>query len=438
MRVRTHLRSFLSCKRGNVAITFALAIIPIIGGIGAAIDYSRAAAVRTSMQAALDATALATSKTAANLSAAQLTQQATNYFKATFNRPEARAVKIAASYTSTATTSSVTVTGIAQINTDFMGIIGVNSINIGGLAKTVWGITRLRVALVLDNTGSMADAGKMNALKTATKNLLTQLHSAAAAPDDIYVSIIPFAKDVAVDTSNYNATWIDWTDWEAANGTCADSGGWQESKKKAKCKKWNSADRTTWNGCITDRGLPTGPAPGNYDTNALAPTASVAGSLFPAEQYAACPQPAMGLNNNWSAMTRLVNAMRPNGNTNQGIGLAWGWLSLMGGGPFTVPTSNYKSSEVIILLTDGLNTENRWYSNQSSIDAREKITCDNVKAAHITIYAIQVNTANDPTSTLLQNGASDSKKFFLLKTASQIVSVFQQIGADLSQLRLSQ
>ena len=30
-----------------------------------------------------------------------------------------------------------------------------------------WGTSRLRVALVLDNTGSMADAGKMTALKTA-------------------------------------------------------------------------------------------------------------------------------------------------------------------------------------------------------------------------------------------------------------------------------
>jgi len=31
------------------------------------------------------------------------------------------------------------------------------------------GTSRLRVALVLDNTGSMADAGKMTALKTAAK-----------------------------------------------------------------------------------------------------------------------------------------------------------------------------------------------------------------------------------------------------------------------------
>ena len=40
-------------------------------------------------------------------------------------------------------------------------------------------------------------------------------------PGDIYVSIVPFAKDVNVGASNYNAAWIDWTDWDADNGTCS-------------------------------------------------------------------------------------------------------------------------------------------------------------------------------------------------------------------------
>src|SRR3954469_5097830 len=47
---------------GNVAIMFALAIIPIFGAVGAAVDYSRASSARTAMQAALDSTALMLSK----------------------------------------------------------------------------------------------------------------------------------------------------------------------------------------------------------------------------------------------------------------------------------------------------------------------------------------------------------------------------------------
>ncbi len=107
--------------------------------------------------------------------------------------------------------------------------------------------------------------------------------------------------------------------------------------------------------------------------------------------------------------------------------------------PFTVPAEdpNYNYSKVIILLTDGLNTQDRWYSSSSLIDAREQSTCDNIKAAGITIYAIQVNTGGDPTSTLLQNCASSSNKFFLLTSATQIVTAFGQIGTALTNLRLA-
>ena len=38
---------------------FALAIIPVIGFVGASVDYSRANTIKAGMQSALDATALA-------------------------------------------------------------------------------------------------------------------------------------------------------------------------------------------------------------------------------------------------------------------------------------------------------------------------------------------------------------------------------------------
>lgn len=65
-----------------------------------------------------------------------------------------------------------------------MGIMGYNSITVKGSSTVKWGSSRLRVALVLDNTGSMADAGKINALKTATNNLLTQLKNVAVNNGD--------------------------------------------------------------------------------------------------------------------------------------------------------------------------------------------------------------------------------------------------------------
>jgi hypothetical protein len=89
------------------------------------------------------------------------------------------------------------------------------------------------------------------------------------------------------------------------------------------------------------------------------------------------------------------------------------------------------------LLTDGLNTEYRWYTSESSIDTRQQTTCDNVKAAGITIYAVQVNTGTDAKSTLLQNCASSSDKFFLLTTANSMVTTFNTIGTNLTKLRIA-
>ena len=54
----------LQDRKGGVAPLLALAIIPIVGAVGAAVDYSRANLVRTAMQNALDSSALMLSKDA--------------------------------------------------------------------------------------------------------------------------------------------------------------------------------------------------------------------------------------------------------------------------------------------------------------------------------------------------------------------------------------
>ena len=138
--------------------------------------------------------------------------------------------------------------------------------------------------------------------------------------------------------------------------------------------------------------------------------------------------------------------MQASGNTNQPIGLVWGWQSLVGGGPLTAPAvdTNYTYQDIIILLSDGLNTEDRWYSSQTAVDNRMyqtgngSGTCANIKAAGITIYTIQVNTGGDATSALLQNCASSTDKFYLLTTASDISTAFTSIGTELTKLRVAE
>ncbi len=61
------LARFLQDRKASVAPLLALTAIPLLGFVGAAVDYSSAAAVRTSMQAALDSSALMVSKTAGSI-----------------------------------------------------------------------------------------------------------------------------------------------------------------------------------------------------------------------------------------------------------------------------------------------------------------------------------------------------------------------------------
>lgn len=453
------LTRFRAERSGNVAITFAIASLPVIGIVGAAVDYSHANAVKAAMQASLDSTALMLAKDAATVSNGTLQANALNYFKALFTRPEAQNITVSASYTATGG-SKVVVNGSATVPTMFLGIIGTSSITVNGSSTTAWGTTRLRVALALDNTGSMSDDGKMTALKSATKNLLTQLKGAATNDGDVYVSIIPFSKDVNIGSTNYAATYIDWTDWDAANTSSSSSSfclnGWLWNGSSfsyvGTCPTSSSA-HNTWNGCITDRGGSSAPDSNNYDQKITAP-GTTAASKFPAEQYSACPVAMKGLTYDWTSMNSLVDSMQPNGSTNQPIGLVWAWQSLVGGGPLTMPAKdpNYTYTDVIILLSDGLNTQDRWYGNGSNtstqVDSRMYNssgagTCANIKTAGVTLYTIQVNTGGDPTSTLLQNCAggpdkfSDTTKFFQVTASSGIATVFNAIGTNLTQLRVA-
>jgi Flp pilus assembly protein TadG len=471
--------SFGSDALGNIAIIFVLAFIPITGLVGAAVDYSRANLVRAQMQGALDSTTLMLAKDPAlsSYTTTQLQQKASGYFNALLMRSYAQNTQVGIPVVDQLT-STVTVTVSSTVPMVFMKMwpFNISNINMSISSTIAWGMTRLRVALVLDNTGSMAQYGKLTALQSATKNLLNQLKGAAAQNGDVYVSIIPFAKDVNLGPANYTQTWIMWDDgtntsWDGANGTCSKSGHSPRSACQAQgtCSKsnytthsqctsgggvwtpavWTPKAHSTWKGCVMDRGNAIGPDPGNYDTNVAAPNTAIPATLFSAEQYSTCPQAAMGLGYDWSTMSTLVDNMVAGGGTDQAIGLALGWMSLAGGGPFTAPAMDpsYKYQQVIVLLTDGLNTQDRWYGNGSSVspqvDARQQITCNNVNAASITLYTVQVNTDGSPTSTLLQNCAGspgkypDSSKFFLLTSASQIITTFNQIGTNLSQLRIA-
>jgi Flp pilus assembly protein TadG len=408
-------------RHGNVAITFAFAMLPILGLVGAAVDYSHAISIRVALQAALDSTALMLSKQASSLNANQLQSTAQNYFNGVFQRPEAQGVSITATYT-TSDGSQVTVDGSAAMTTSFMQVLGYRSLNVTGTSTVRWGMSKLRVALVLDNTGSMAQSGKMPALQTASHQFLQQLQTAAQNPNDIQVAIVPFTTDVNVGNGNKNNGWLKWS-YSATNQNGAST--------------TVTVDPTTWSGCVVDRDQ-------NYDVQNTNPAGSDA-TEFPADNPAfGCPPQIMPLSHDWATMNSLIDQMTPLGETDLTIGLVWGWQALSTGPPLNAPGLPPNTNQAIVFMTDGFNTANRWNNvlfgsgTTANIDARTALVCSNIKSAGITVYTIQVDTGGDsPPSALLQNCASDTSKWFYLQDPGQLVTVFTQIGTALSQLRIA-
>ena len=436
----SRIRQLQHCKQGSVATIFALATIPIFGVVGAAVDYSHASLVRSAMQSAADATALMLAKEAVRLSPSQIQSKGSAYFNALMTRRDTTGVTANFDY-STAGGPKVVVTASADVKTNFMQLMGYSKLKVHADSVARWGNTRMRVALALDTTGSMADDGKMAALKVAAKSLLTTLKDASTTSDDVHVSIIPFSKGVNVSSiGNKNSSWLKWDgtsdSWEESNGHCSRNSRRREHPTKDHCDvargTWEPDSRDSWNGCVMDRDQPN-------DVRNARPSRANSDTLIPAENSEGCPEPVIALTTDWRALNDKVDALQPRGMTNQVIGLAWAFKSLTSE-PFAIPAKdpNYQYTDAIVLVTDGLNTQSRYSRAQAAIDNRERLLCSNAKAAGMVIYTLFINTGGDPSQPVLTNCASSPDKAIEVRSTGQVLSAFQAIGTSLTKLRIAQ
>jgi len=433
--VRDQVSRFGAAERGNVMITFALATIPMIGFVGAAVDYSRGNSTKAAMQSAVDSTALMLSREAANLTQAQLNTRATAIFKALFHRPDVGNVTVTPTFTKQTSGFKINVAATGKVPTSFTKVIGQDYVDVDVNSQVVWGMKKLELAVALDNTGSRDSNNKMTELKKAAKDLVQTLKSVAMNDDDIRIAIVPFAQEVNVGTTNVNATWLNWEEWNEENGTDASTttctGGKGRRRRCTTSTSWVPDDHKTWNGCVMDRDQ-------DYDVLDTTPTTTIKSTLFPTIQADNCPVsilPLTSVKAHQGTLISKIETMKPTGTTNVSIGLAWGWHALTINSRMTEGTvPNADTDKVIILLTDGENTENRWTTNSNDIDARTRKVCTNVKAAGIKVYTVRVIDGN---ATLLQQCATRSDMYFNVQNASQLNSVFSQIANSLANLRIA-
>jgi len=468
--------------RGNVAIMFALAVVPVVGALGAALDYSLANSYRTDMQKALDAAALAVSKVMP-MEQEALDKVAMQYFTASLGNHSLTNIKL--------TVEPEQGHAKLHVRGDYTpavaSLFGIDRFEVGVNSEARWGIGKVEVALVLDQSLSMDQSGRIDALRAATLQFLTVIKATAKNAGDARVGIVPFDGMVNTGyTSKNTPSWIRW-DWWDANALASNdvnnnsevtrctikfklnnvpAGKWLkkycEEQTESKCQgatassssqcktkggKWVTTNgvwtssqniRSQWNGCVYDRNK-------SYDVDDTAPTDNA--TYYPAAKcYSTTPVQAMtALTDNWSTLESRAKALDPTGYTNITIGLAWGWHVLSKTGVFTEGAA-YGTEDLtkyIILMTDGYNTKNVWKEPTAcptngpecpDMDPRTTLACDNIKAAKIQIYTVRLINGNE---SLLKGCATSPGMYYDVKSTADLASAFKDIASQIASLHLS-
>lgn len=405
---------FRSNRDGAVALMFGLAIVPLMLFVGVAVDMSRLTAERTRLQAALDAAALSITNLDKATPVSELQTRAEEFFAANY---AGGTFGVNAKITVTKTNQIINVRGSTDVEMSLMRLAGYKTMTVGANTGVTAERKKIELALVLDNTGSMGQAGKMPALKAAVNDLIDALKKKVVDPDDVKMSIVPFNTEVRIDTNYFNASWLR---WDVVLENTALSLAQRQPPTQA-----------SWEGCLADRDMP-------YDISSQ-PAGIFSTRYVAAQCHAASLARTEPLTTDLELIRTRAQSMTPNGFTNVTIGLTMGLATLRNDSPFGSASSNGSNVEkFMIVLTDGDNTRNRGDASSTPIDARLAAACQGAKTnavdKQVRIFTIRVINGN---ANLLKQYASDPSMYYDVKNASELQPVFKKILESIQGIRIT-
>lgn len=212
--------------------------------------------------------------------------------------------------------------------------------------------------------------------------------------------------------------------------------------------------------CVTER-------TGSEAFTDASPATAFVGRNYPTNgsDNACLTSKIMPLSSDKATLKTRIDGLTAVGSTAGQIGTAWGWYTLspsfnsLWAGSGANPYNTAETIKAVVLMTDGdFNTP---YNN--GVIARDALTgsgangnkinqnatngasaaqaarlCTAMKAQGITVYTVAFSvSANSAAATLLNGCASSADKAYAASSGTQLVSAFQAIGRDITQLRIS-
>lgn len=492
--------TWLANVRGNVMVLYALALIPIVGVAGFAMDMNRQKTVQIRIQAALDTAVLTVARESVN---SDLDKDALEAMaQKIFNEAMTGTGSITLGdpvLTETDGVYSLTVSG--SMPTAVMGVLGKPTMPIGNRASAAASApNKLEMALVLDNSGSM-DGSKITALKSAATQLVTDLVQPGS--EDVKVSIVPFNNYVNVGMHNRNASWIsvppdepahggycpiDTAASEAAGCALTPSTCYDDDDDSYSCDRWvcpsgvdvvydctGYSQVLGWHGCVSSRQSPFNVEDRNYTAHKV--------PAFRNTTDWDCPEPITPLTGDLTTLTTAIDAMYARSSTYIATGLTWGLRALTPGEPFSegalfelpvCPTGSDGSDgtcnpdpsgtnptgtayhgidqfvqdggvRVLVLMSDGANTrsaqywsggQDHWGTDVAAANLVTEDVCDEIKGYDIELYTIAFEVTDADLKDLLRGCASSPDHFFDAGNTASLLASFSKIGKAYSPIAL--
>ncbi len=496
LRFLATIGEFQRNRKGNVAIMFALALMPIMAAAGIGVDLSRAYVVRAHLTHALDAAGLAVAGSP-GASDEYLETLAQDFFNANYPNTE---IGVPGELQLNVTDNVVTLSAAATLPTALLGIFGIHEMDVASEIEVTRENKALEIVMVLDNTGSMGSSGKLDAMKEAATSLVDILYGENPNLDKLHIGLVPFAAGVNVGT-DFPTTALDMTGASSIHGE-----NFKFNTDPDVDNLWDLYDQInnrSWEGCVQTRPEPfdendTPPVSGTPDTlwvpwfapdegdaskyvndylDDADPNQNDKNEQLDISKYdgawvssssrgpdAGCTmRPVTPLTNDKDLLIDNIDDMNASGVTHIPVGLSWGWRLISPGEPFTQGRAYDDQSvdKAIVLLTDGsnvlgtLNNRNRsrytaygyirqgrlGTTNKSAAEARldpkTADICENIKDEGIRLYTITFKVSSTDTRELMEECATSPALYFDSPSNEQLQTIFQAIARDLSNLRLS-
>ncbi|TVR10853.1 MAG: pilus assembly protein, partial [Salinarimonadaceae bacterium] len=205
-KISSQLRRLRKREDGNVAMMFALMLLPFIAAVGGAVDYAMASAARAEFQRLVDAASLtgATRLQQTSLTQAEIAADLKEYVRSRLpNQIRLDEIDIRFS----ADGRAITVEVDYGVRTNLIRVVKIESIDGRVISEARASDSTADVSVALDLTGSMRE--HIAALRVATRELVNILKPPGVNTDSLRIALVPYVTTVNVSGHPQHMGWMD-------------------------------------------------------------------------------------------------------------------------------------------------------------------------------------------------------------------------------------